>query len=237
MPHLPVDVAALGVDFFAFTGHKMFGPTGIGVLWGRRELLDAMPPFLGGGSMIETVTMTGSTYAPPPDQFEAGTPPIAEAVGLGAAVDYLTALGMDAIAAHEQELTAYALERLHDVPGLPIFGPDTPVDRGGTVSFALAGIHPHDVGQVLDRSGSRSGSATTAPGRSATGSASRRPRGRRSTCTRRGTRSTRWSAVWTRCGRSSGDDSTRCTRRSSWTTTSTRTGAACGSRSTPRSTT
>ena len=153
VPQIPVDVAALGADFYAFTGHKMCGPTGIGVLWGRRELLDELPPFLGGGEMIETVTMTGSTYAPIPYKFEAGTMPIAESVGLGAAVDYLTGLGMDAIAAHEREITAYALERLHDVPGLTIIGPDTPVDRGGAVSFVLAGIHPHDVAQVLDSLG------------------------------------------------------------------------------------
>ena len=153
VPQIPVDVAALGVDFYAFTGHKMVGPTGIGVLWGRRELLDELPPFLGGGEMIETVRMTGSTYAPIPYKFEAGTMPIAQSVGLGAAVDYLTALGMDAVAAHEREITAYALERLHDVPGLTIIGPDTPVDRGGAVSFTLAGVHPHDVAQVLDSLG------------------------------------------------------------------------------------
>ena len=153
VPQIPVDVAALGADFYAFTGHKLCGPTGIGVLWGRHELLDALPPFLGGGEMIETVAMTGSTYAPIPYKFEAGTMPIAEAVGLGAAVDYLTALGMDAIAAHEREITAYALERLHDVPDLTIIGPDTPVDRGGAVSFTLAGVHPHDVAQVLDSVG------------------------------------------------------------------------------------
>ena len=153
VPQIPVDVAALGADFYAFTGHKLCGPTGIGVLWGRHELLDALPPFLGGGEMIETVAMTGSTYAPIPYKFEAGTMPIAESVGLGAAVDYLTALGMDAIAAHEREITAYALERLHDVPDLTIIGPDTPVDRGGAVSFTLAGVHPHDVAQVLDSVG------------------------------------------------------------------------------------
>jgi cysteine desulfurase/selenocysteine lyase len=153
VPQIPVDVAALGADFYAFTGHKMCGPTGIGVLWGRRELLDELPPFLGGGEMIETVRMTGSTYAPIPYKFEAGTMPIAESVGIGAAVDYLTGIGLDAIAAHEREITAYALERLHDVPGLRIIGPDTPVDRGGAVSFSLAGIHPHDVAQVLDSVG------------------------------------------------------------------------------------
>jgi cysteine desulfurase/selenocysteine lyase len=153
VPHLPVDVADLGVDLLAFTGHKMCGPTGIGALWGRYELLDAMPPFLGGGSMIETVEMTGSTYKAPPDRFEAGTPPIAQAVGLGAAVAYLSGIGMDAVAAHEKELAAYALDALVTVPGLRIFGPAVPVGRGATISFDLAGIHPHDVGQVLDAEG------------------------------------------------------------------------------------
>ncbi len=153
VPHRPVDVVDLGVDLLAFTGHKMCGPTGIGVLWGRRELLDAMPPFLGGGEMIETVDMTGSTYAPVPHKFEAGTPPIAQAVGLGAAVDYLTGVGMDAVRAHEEALTAYALERLAQIDGVRIIGPDEPVDRGGTISFTMDGIHPHDVGQVLDEQG------------------------------------------------------------------------------------
>jgi len=153
VPHSPVDVVDLDVDFLAFTGHKMCGPTGIGVLWGRAELLDAMPPFLGGGEMIETVRMEGSTFAPPPARFEAGTPPIAQAIGLGAAVDYLTSIGMDAIRWHEKELTAYALDALTEIPGLRIFGPEVPVGRGGTISFALDGIHPHDVGQVLDAEG------------------------------------------------------------------------------------
>lgn len=153
VPHLPVDVRTLGADFIAFTGHKMLGPTGIGVLWGHYELLAAMPPFLGGGSMIETVTMAGTTYAPPPARFEAGTPPIAEAIGLGAAVDYLSAIGMTAVHEHEQEITAYALKALADVPGVRIFGPATPEGRGGTLSFALDGVHPHDVGQVLDSLG------------------------------------------------------------------------------------
>ncbi|WP_214324092.1 cysteine desulfurase [Nonomuraea sediminis] len=150
VPHHPVNVAALGVDFVAFTGHKMVGPSGIGVLWGRRELLDAMPPFLGGGEMIEAVWMDHSTYAPVPHKFEAGTPPIVEAIGLGAAVDYLTGIGMDAIEAHERELTAYALQALKDVPTLRVIGPETLDERGGTVSFTLEGIHPHDVGQILD---------------------------------------------------------------------------------------
>ncbi|OLB66926.1 MAG: cysteine desulfurase [Actinobacteria bacterium 13_2_20CM_2_72_6] len=153
VPHLPVDVADLCADFIAFTGHKMLGPTGIGVLWGRPELLAEMPPFLGGGSMIETVTMEKTTYAPPPARFEAGTPPIVQAVGLGAAVDYLSHIGMPAIAWHEKELTAYALDALSTVEGLRIFGPTTAVGRGGTISFALDGIHPHDVGQVLDSLG------------------------------------------------------------------------------------
>jgi len=153
VPHLPVDVRELGADFIAFTGHKMLGPTGIGVLWGRYSLLERMPPFLAGGSMIETVTMGGTTYAAPPARFEAGTPPIAEAIGLGAAVDYLTAIGMEAIHEHEQELTAYALKALAGVPGVRVFGPDTPEGRGGTLSFAVDGVHPHDVGQVLDALG------------------------------------------------------------------------------------
>jgi cysteine desulfurase / selenocysteine lyase len=153
VPHLPVDVADLSADFIAFTGHKMLGPTGIGVLWGRYDLLDAMPPFLGGGSMIETVTLEKTTYAAVPARFEAGTPPVAQAVGLGAAVDYLSALGMPAVAWHEKELVAYALDALSTVDGLRIIGPETSVGRGGTISFDLAGIHPHDVGQVLDSLG------------------------------------------------------------------------------------
>jgi cysteine desulfurase/selenocysteine lyase len=153
VPHLPVDVRALDADFIAFTGHKMLGPTGIGVLWGRAELLEAMPPVFGGGSMIETVTMEKSTFAPAPARFEAGTPPIVEAVGLGAAIEYLDGVGMTAVQAHEQEITAYALEALASVPTLRIFGPTTPDGRGGTISFALEGIHPHDVGQVLDDEG------------------------------------------------------------------------------------
>jgi cysteine desulfurase/selenocysteine lyase len=153
VPQIPVDLAALGADFVAFTGHKMVGPTGIGVLWGRRDLLAELPPFLGGGEMIETVTMARSTYAPPPHRFEAGTPPIAEAVGLGAAVDYLSALGMDTVAAHEQAITAYALDGLASVGGLRIIGPTEPIDRGGAISFQLADIHPHDVSQVLDSLG------------------------------------------------------------------------------------
>jgi cysteine desulfurase/selenocysteine lyase len=153
VPHVPVDVAALGVDFVAFTGHKMLGPTGIGALWGRLELLDAMPPFLGGGSMIETVSMTGTTFMPPPARFEAGTPPIAPAIGLGAAVDYLAAVGMANVVEHEKRLTAYALDALTSVPGVRIIGPTSTVDRGATISFTVDGVHPHDVGQVLDDEG------------------------------------------------------------------------------------
>ncbi|WP_405098746.1 cysteine desulfurase [Micromonospora sp. NBC_01412] len=153
VPHLPIDVVDLDADFIVFTGHKMCGPTGVGVLWGRGELLAAMPPVFGGGSMIETVTMARSTFAAPPTRFEAGTPPIAGAVALGAAVDYLTGIGMRAIQWHEKELTAYALDALATVPDLRIFGPTVPVGRGGTISFALGDIHPHDVGQVLDSLG------------------------------------------------------------------------------------
>ena len=153
VPQLPVDVAASGADFVAFTGHKMLGPTGVGVLWGRYDLLAALPPFHGGGSMIESVSMERSTYAAPPERFEAGTPPIAEVIGLGAAVDYLSQLGMDRVAAHEHTLVSYALDRLGDVAGLRVIGPATAVDRGGAISFELAGVHPHDVSQVLDSLG------------------------------------------------------------------------------------
>ena len=153
VPHMGIDVQALGVDAVAFTGHKMCGPTGIGVLWGRYDLLEALPPFLGGGEMIDEVTMAGSTWAVLPHKFEAGTPMIAEAVGLGAAVDYLTDLGMDSVREHEHELTSYALDKLQAVESLRIIGPTTTEDRGGAISFALEGIHPHDVGQLLDEKG------------------------------------------------------------------------------------
>jgi cysteine desulfurase / selenocysteine lyase len=153
VPHKPVDVTDLGVDLIAFTGHKMCGPTGIGVLWGRSEVLESLPPFLGGGEMIETVDMTGSTFAPIPHKFEAGTPPIAQAVGLGAAIDYLSALGMENVAAHEHALTTYALHRLGEIEGVRFIGPRLPISRGGTVSFTLDGVHPHDVGQLLDEHG------------------------------------------------------------------------------------
>lgn len=152
-PQLPVDVAATGSDFLVFTGHKVVGPTGIGVLWGREELLNELPPFHGGGEMIETVTMARSTYAAAPHRFEAGTPPIVEAVGLGAAVEYLSHVGMDAIHRHEQAVTAYALEGLHTIPGLTVLGPLDAAERGGAISFEIDGVHPHDVAQVLDSRG------------------------------------------------------------------------------------
>jgi cysteine desulfurase/selenocysteine lyase len=151
VPQLPVDVAELGADFYAFTGHKMLGPTGIGVLYGRRELLDAMPPFLGGGSMIRNVERERSTWAEVPQKFEAGTPPIAEAVGLAAAVDYLEGLGMEAVRSHERELTAYAIGRLPEVTGLRVFGPRDVSTRAGLVSFAIEGIHPHDLAELCNR--------------------------------------------------------------------------------------
>ncbi|HEY2044840.1 MAG TPA: cysteine desulfurase [Jatrophihabitans sp.] len=152
-PHLPLDVQQLGVDFVAFTGHKVYGPTGIGVLWGRYDLLAAMPPFLGGGEMIETVAMEGSSYAAPPHRFEAGTPMIAQAPALAAAIDYLTAIGMDNVREHEKAVTAYALDVLQQIPTLRIIGPTTSVDRGATISFTLDGIHPHDIAQLLDEQG------------------------------------------------------------------------------------
>lgn len=153
VPHMPVDLHRLGVDFAVFSGHKMLGPSGVGVLYGRRELLEALPPFLTGGSMIETVRMEGATYAPPPQRFEAGVPMTSQAVGLGAAVDYLEAIGMDAVAAHEASLTAAALEQLSAIDGLRIVGPATPGERGGAVSFVVDGIHAHDLSQVLDDAG------------------------------------------------------------------------------------
>ncbi|QKT07399.1 cysteine desulfurase [Gordonia sp. X0973] len=153
VPHMPVDFRALDADFAAFSGHKMFGPSGVGVLYGRAALLEQLPPFLTGGSMIETVTMEASTYAPPPQRFEAGVPMTSQAVGLGAAVEYLEALGMDAVAAHEHELTAAALRALGDIDGLRIIGPTEPVARGGAVSFVVDGVHAHDLGQILDDEG------------------------------------------------------------------------------------
>ena len=153
VPHLPVDLGALGVDFAAFSGHKMLGPSGVGVLWGRSEVLAAMPPFLTGGSMIEMVRMEGSTYAPPPQRFETGVPMTAQAVGLHAAVDYLTALGMDRVEAHERRLTGLLLDRLAGLPWVRVLGPTTTEARGGAVSFVVDDVHAHDVGQVLDDEG------------------------------------------------------------------------------------
>ncbi|MCY7399592.1 MAG: cysteine desulfurase [Nocardioides sp.] len=152
-PQLPVDVQAVDCDFLVFTGHKVCGPTGIGVLWGREDLLNELPPFHGGGEMIETVTMARSTYAKVPHRFEAGTPPIVEAIGLGAAVDYLAHIGLDAIHTHEQAITAYALEGLQGIPGLTVMGPTDASMRGGAISFELDEVHPHDIAQVLDSRG------------------------------------------------------------------------------------
>ncbi|AMT71365.1 cysteine desulfurase [Mycobacteroides immunogenum] len=153
VPHMPVNFRELDVDYAAFSGHKMLGPSGVGVLYGRRELLEAMPPFITGGSMIETVTMEVSTYAPPPQRFEAGVPMTSQVVGLGAAVDYLNAVGMETVAAHEHQLVSAALAGLADIAGVRIIGPAENVDRGGAVSFVVDGIHAHDLGQVLDDEG------------------------------------------------------------------------------------
>jgi len=151
VPHEPVDVRALDVDFYAFTGHKMLGPTGVGVLWGRA--LDDLPPFMGGGSMIELVTMERSTYAKAPERFEAGTPVISQAVGLAAACDYLTGLGLENVREHEIALTARLLDGIRSLDGVRVLGPDTTEMRGSAVSFVIDGVHPHDVGQSLDELG------------------------------------------------------------------------------------
>ncbi len=153
VPHYKVDVKALNVDFIAFSGHKMLGPTGVGILWGKKNLLDEMPPFLTGGSMIETVTMERATYLDAPKRFEAGVPNMAQAIGLGAAVDYLNAIGLDEIHAHEVELTKAALDGLQGIKGLSVIGPKDLEMRGGVVSFAVEGVHPHDLGQALDQYG------------------------------------------------------------------------------------
>lgn len=153
VPHMPVNFRELGVDFAAFSGHKMLGPSGVGVLYGRRALLADTPPFITGGSMIETVTMEGSTYAPPPQRFEAGVPMTSQVVGLGAAVRYLEAISMEAVAAHEHALTGAALDGLAAIAGVRIIGPGENIDRGGAVSFVVEGIHAHDVGQILDDEG------------------------------------------------------------------------------------
>ena len=153
VPHYKVDVKALNVDFIAFSGHKMLGPTGVGILWGKKSLLDEMPPFLTGGSMIETVTMESATYLGAPKRFEAGVPNMAQAIGLGAAVDYLNAIGLDEIHDHEVELTKRALDGLQSIKGLSVIGPKDLEMRGGVVSFAVEGVHPHDLGQALDQYG------------------------------------------------------------------------------------
>lgn len=153
VPHRPVDVGELGADFLAFSGHKMLGPNGVGVLWGRAELLAGLPPFLTGGSMIEIVEMDRTTFLPPPQRFEAGVPMTAQAVGLAAAVEYLERLGMAEVAAYEDTLTARALQLLAEVPGVRVVGPADLTDRGSAVSFTVDGVHPHDVGQVLDERG------------------------------------------------------------------------------------
>ncbi len=153
VPHMPVDVQALDADFLAFSGHKMMGPTGIGVLYGKRKLLEEMPPFMGGGDMIKRVDFTSAEWNDLPWKFEAGTPDIAGAIGLGAAVNYLGNIGMAQVRAHEAEITAYAIERLVEVPGLRIFGPEDPRQKGGVISFELEGIHPHDIAEILNRDG------------------------------------------------------------------------------------
>lgn len=153
VPHMPVNVTALGVDFAAFSGHKMLAPSGVGVLYGRAQVLQGLPPFLTGGSMIEHVTMEKTTYTAPPQRYEAGVPNMSQVIGLAAAIDYLDALGMDNIFAHEQELTSYALEQLTGLPGVRIIGPTTPEQRGSALSFTIDGIHSHDVGQFLDDDG------------------------------------------------------------------------------------
>lgn len=153
VPHMRVDVVALGIDFLAFSGHKAVGPTGVGILWGRAELLEQLPPFLTGGSMIADVSMTSATWAPAPAKFEAGVPNMAQAVGLGAAIDYLSAIGMDVIAEHEHLLTADLLKKLLEIDEVALVGPHSMDNRGGALSFTVQGIHPHDLGQFLDSQG------------------------------------------------------------------------------------
>ena len=153
VPHMPINIHATGADFAMWSGHKMLGPTGIGILWGKHELLNSMPPFLTGGSMIEMVTMDHTTYAAAPARFEAGVPMVAQAVGLAAAVQYLETIGMENVERHEQALTEYLLQSLRDLPGVNIIGPDSTLDRGSAVSFTVDGIHPHDVGHIMDSQG------------------------------------------------------------------------------------
>jgi cysteine desulfurase/selenocysteine lyase len=153
VPHIPVDVTKLGADFLVFSGHKVLGPTGVGVLWGRYELLNELPPFLFGGSMIENVTMTDATWAEAPRKFEAGVPNMAQVIGLAAAVKYIQTIGIEAIHEHEKSLTAYLLKELAQIAGVSLVGPTDLSLRGGTVSFTVEGIHPHDLGQYLDSAG------------------------------------------------------------------------------------
>ncbi len=153
VPHMPVDVQDLGADFYAFSGHKMCGPTGIGVLWARRALLESMPPFLGGGDMIKRVKLNEATWNDLPWKFEAGTPSVAEGIGLGAAVDYLSQFGMERVRSHEQTLVDYAMEKLQEIPGITIYGPRDPEIHGGAISFTLPNIHPHDLATLVDREG------------------------------------------------------------------------------------
>jgi cysteine desulfurase/selenocysteine lyase len=150
---MPVNVAELGVDFLTFSGHKAVGPTGVGILWGRAELLEELPPFLTGGSMVSSVTMTDATWADIPQKFEAGVPNMAQAVGLGAALNYLTKIGMQAIHEHEISLTDYALKKMLEIPGIRIIGPNNNEQRGATISFTIKDIHPHDLGQFVDSQG------------------------------------------------------------------------------------
>ena len=236
VPHQPVDVTALDVDFLAFSGHKMLGPYGVGVLFGKYELLAEMPPFLTGGSMIEVVRMEGTTFLPPPQRFEPGVPFIAEAAGLGAAVDYLSSLGMANVAAHEEELTAQALELLGQIDGITIVGPRTTEARGGCVAFEVDGVHPHDVGQVLDELGIavRTGHHCAWPLHRAFGVQSSTRASfyvynapAEVAAMAEGIRQAQrfFKSLW---------NSSRCTRRSSWTTTATLTTEGCGSRLTPK---
>ncbi|HEY4845345.1 MAG TPA: cysteine desulfurase [Candidatus Dormibacteraeota bacterium] len=153
VPHMPVDVQDLGVDFYAFSGHKMCGPTGIGVLWARRAILEAMPPFLGGGDMIKRVKLNEATWNDLPWKFEAGTPSVAEGIGLGAAVDYLGQFGMERVRSHERTLVDYAMEKLQEIPGITLYGPRDPEIHGGAISFTLPNIHPHDLATLVDREG------------------------------------------------------------------------------------
>jgi cysteine desulfurase/selenocysteine lyase len=239
VPHRAVDVRSDDVDFLAFSGHKMLGPLGLGVLYGRRSVLEALPPFLTGGSMIEVVRMEETTFLPPPDRFEPGVPPAPLAVGLAAAIDYLNALGMDNVAAHEEELTAHALSLLGEIPGVRILGPTTTQDRGGAVAFEVEGVHPHDIGQVLDDLGIavRTGHHCAWPLHRALGVQS----STRATfyvynthdevdALAEGIRSAQrfFQVLW---------NSSRCTRTSSWTTTGIRTTRVSGIRTTPRCTT